>query len=413
MKRNWIETGRNLLIILINHLVLIAFGMTVMGLFNQNQNMIWLWSLMVAVPLVFYWARVKVGNFFLFFILHLMAPVGMFFMPVSILEKLILIFICMVYFIWSIKIRLNESRNKGEDVLPPIFMAIALFVMTIIENTHSQKGWESIYLVLAVIFAAGYCIHMYTNQYLRFLAVNESSAANIPEVEIFTHGFKQSMMFMIGCVILLVFTANIGWLSYLMSFVGNALFEFLKFIFANAGRTEAEMPIIYEQIQQAAPDMGMLGDPGEPALIWKILEKILMYGGVLAIIGLIFYGIAMAFKNIWKQFHKNVEKDEKAIHTGIDVRESCAIEKVQKEGNSWFSFLNNREKVRKAYRKQVLKNKSTIIGNLNTEDLEYMTAKECCDKFSAEQLKKAYEKARYSAEEITSDDVKMAKSAVR
>ena len=413
MKRNWIETGQNLLVILINHLVLIAFGMTVMGLFDQDEHLVWLWSTTVIVPLVFYWARVKIRNFFLFFGLHLIAPISMFFMPVKVLPKILLFFICMVYFIWSTKIRIQESSNKGEGLLSPLFMAGAVGVMTLIENTHSQKGWESIYLIMAVIYVAGYCIYMYVSQYLRFLVVNESSAANIPEMEIFSHGFGQTMLFMAGCVGLLIFTANIGWLSYLLSFIGDALFEFLKFIFSNAGRTEAEMPIIYEQAQQVAPDMGMLGEVSEPALIWKILEKIVMYGGVVAIIVFIIYGIVKALKNVWNQFYKKQSTTEKFIHTGIDVRETCTIEKVKKEGNNWFAFLNNREKIRKVYRKQVLKNKAAIVGDMDAEYLEYMTAKECCDKFSAVQLKNMYEKARYSAEEITAEDVRTAKTAGR
>jgi len=95
----------------------------------------------------------------------------------------------------------------------------------------------------------------------------------------------------------------------------------------------------------------------------------------------------LGIRHLWKEFYKASEKEEKA-YSGIDIRETCTIEKTKKEGSNWFSFLNNREKIRKIYRKQVLKNKTVIIGDLVVENLGYMTAKECCDKFAAEQLQK-------------------------
>lgn len=411
MKRKWIETGQDLLVILINHLVFIAFGTMAMGLFKQDKSMVWLWSMLLIIPLVFYWARIKIRNFFLFFALHLAVPVGIIFIPIHILPKLLMIFTSMVYFIWSIRIRIKE-RGYGEGVMSPVFMTGAVGVMFLIETSYTKKGWEHIYIVLAIIFAAGYCIYLFTSQYLRFLIVNESSAANIPEAEIFNKGFRQTFMFMAGIVTLLVLTANVEWLAYVVSWLGDILLKVLRFLFSGAGRTEEEMPITMP-VEQIPPDMGMLGEVGEPALIWVILEKIVMIAGALFMVGLVIFGMVKGFQYLWKGFHKTEDKDEKKISSGIDIRESCTIEKNKKEGNNWFSFLNNREKIRKIYRKQVLKNKTAIIGDLDAEDLEYMTAKECCDKFAAEQLKKMYEKARYSEAEITSDDVRAAKSVSR
>ena len=411
MKRKWIETGQDLLIIFINHLILIAFAMTAMGLFRQDEHKVWLWSVLLIIPLIFYVARIKLRNFFLFFALHVAVPVGIIFLPIHILLKLLMVFISMVYFIWSIRIRMQE-RGYGEGVVAPIFMTGALGVMLLIETSYSQKGWEGIYIAMAIIYAAGYCMYMFTSQYLRFLIVNESSAANIPESEIFHKGFRQTFMYMAGVVTLLVLTANVAWLSYIVSWLGDILLKVARFLFSGAGRTEEEMPITMP-VEQIPPDMGMLGEAGEPALIWVILEKLVMIAGALFMVGLIVFGIVKGFQYLWKGFHKDAAKDEKKITTGIDIREACTIEKTKKEGNNWFSFLNNREKIRKIYRKQVLKNKTAIIGDLNTEDLGYMTAKECCDRFSAEQLKKMYEKARYSEAEITSEDVRAAKSGVK
>ena len=95
-----------------------------------------------------------------------------------------------------------------------------------------------------------------------------------------------------------------------------------------------------------------------------------------------------------------------------EVRESLIVEKREKDDDknrSFFSFLDNKEKIRKIYKKRVTKEKATIVGTLDTENLKYYTAKECCDKLDAQNLQDVYDKVRYSEEEITADDVKAAK----
>ena len=39
-----------------------------------------------------------------------------------------------------------------------------------------------------------------------------------------------------------------------------------------------------------------------------------------------------------------------------------------------------------------------------------MTAKECCDRLSEQDLKRIYEKTRYSTEDISAEDVRLARS---
>ena len=127
------ETGQNLLIILLNHLVVIAFGVTAMGLLKQDDHKVWLWSLLLIIPLLFYWAEIKIRNFFLFYALHLAVPVVNIFLPVPLVSKFLMILISIVYFVWSIKIGII-GRGQGEGVLKPGFMTGALGVMLLVET---------------------------------------------------------------------------------------------------------------------------------------------------------------------------------------------------------------------------------------------------------------------------------------
>ena len=65
------------------------------------------------------------------------------------------------------------------------------------------------------------------------------------------------------------------------------------------------------------------------------------------------------------------------------------------------------------YRKRVLKSKALIVGTSGNKELEYLTAKECCDKISADSLKEIYEKARYSNASITADDVRTVRTSIK
>ena len=102
------------------------------------------------------------------------------------------------------------------------------------------------------------------------------------------------------------------------------------------------------------------------------------------------------------------KKNEK-LAENEDVREYCGFEKKSDKQAGNFIFRSNREKIRRLYRKKVAKHKQEIIGEKEPQHLNYLTAKECCDKLSEQKLKLAYEKARYSEETITTEDVKFAK----
>jgi len=273
---------------------------------------------------------------------------------------------------------------------------------------------------LAILYLGAYFISYFLGNYLRFLVVNESSVAVMPEKEILSSGMKQTALFTAGGLCILLLTANIQWAAYLFSLVGKVLLAILKWLVSLLSKEETEeVEELVMTSNQGMSDMGGLGEAGDPALIWVILEKILMFLVTVGVAVVFVVVIVMICRYIWKQFHNVKVVEQEKLQKGRDVREVCGIERNTRESAViWSPFLNNRERVRKVYRKQILKNKFHIIGNHNVEDLKCMTAKECCDKISEESgsancLKKIYEKARYSSYEVTSEDVKNMKAAVK
>jgi len=95
------------------------------------------------------------------------------------------------------------------------------------------------------------------------------------------------------------------------------------------------------------------------------------------------------------------------------VREQCEIIQNENIIKKLFSFRNNRDIARKAYKKFIIKHKEARIGDLEKDHLAPLTAGECCKKLARTDVQQLYEKVRYSDEKISSADVKALKEKTK
>ena len=102
------------------------------------------------------------------------------------------------------------------------------------------------------------------------------------------------------------------------------------------------------------------------------------------------------------------KKNNSIMNEGDDIREYCGVEKSNQKPKMLVPLFDPRKRIRKLYYKKVMKQKRLLIGEKEDKQLGYLTAKECCEVISASNLKNAYEKARYSIENVTSEDVRLA-----
>ena len=172
---------------------------------------------------------------------------------------------------------------------------------------------------------------------------------------------------------------------------------------------------VIEEVEKPLPDKmevhtNGIGEAILPEFVLEIIAKIATIIAVVGVIAFVVFVVVVIYRFLRKYFQK-VEKEKKIVLNTIgDIREQCKISEKKRERNLFVGFLNNRDKVRKLFRKTIVKQKSQIIGTLSEEQLRFVTAKECCEKIQAEGLKQIYEKARYSDEEITAEDVRKAKA---
>lgn len=412
MKNKYLEIAEECLAIAAFHFVLVAAFVTLLGCFGQKEPYMVFWLGMIIIPFYNYFLRRKLKNFLLFFVMHFVGPIAAFAVSMNISYTYCALFtiLAFIYAIWSIKIKIKDKDKKQEA--PTALLATVIFsVGMIMQSIWGVKTWVNIYMIFVFAYFGCYYIYLFLNQYARFILFNKNSTANIPEKEIFTSGLLQTIVYTAGGLGILFLSANLGWFTYLTGIVGDALLKFIRFIVSILPKRVIDNSPIVEDDIDHGDAIDRVEQVVESNETFENLLLLVIKVFIVCLIALAIYGLVRAFMKMWKDYAEK-QISEEMMTAQNEVRESLAAEKMTREGKSrnLFGFMDNKEKVRKFYKKRVAKDKTALIGELEKENLQYLTAKECCDKLAADKLKQIYEKVRYSEEEITADDVRLAKS---
>lgn len=407
MKQRIIEAGSNLLLFFINHWVVTAVAITLTGLFGYETPHLVLWLTFWLLPIYLYSARANVHNFYLFFFLQLLPLAIACNVRIELGVKFISLLMVIFYIVCSIKIRLSEIPAEIE--FAPVLSVGVIGVSYIIEKHFIGLGWSRYYLFAILMYLIGYYFYYFISHYLSFVSVNKNSANNIPEQDIFASGMWQTAIFTTGGVGILLLSANIEWLSYLTGLLGKGLVGIIRFLVSL-------FPLEKNETNPMSSEQGMMGgmggflEGGETHPFWIILEKIATMLLFLAIVLLFIWAVVKGYQFLWNNFHKVHKRKFTEGQNSQDIRENCSMDITDSKTSSRFFAWNYAGKIRKLYRKYILKNKGVIVGEKNDGALSYLTARECCDKISADSLKIVYEKARYSNENVSAEDVKRARN---
>lgn len=360
MNKNRMEHVRKLLILVMNHLFFILTALTLTGLTGHRDAHILLWASLIIVPFIFYFV-------------HLYKPVLLH---------------------------------------PKAFVPLVGFYL-LVESFHTQNNWQTYYLLATLLYLLCYILYYFLSQYTDYITLNNFSASNIPEKEIFHSGLKRTGIFTLICLLLVSPLVASEWFAGIIAKTREIFLSLAKwFIFWLQTLDVEELEKNSNQASGSIYESLHALDNNEKMYqFWTALEKILpLIMVVLILIGIVFLA-RLVYRLLRQLFLKQREQNDSEFLSNHDLREHCDIDKIRDKNASIFSFADNRMKIRRLYRKRILKSQTELIGNQDVKELEYMTAKECCDKLAANNLKQVYEKAKYSAEEITSDDIRLAKNS--
>ena len=407
MSRKTIAIARIILNIQLNHLIFVAGVVAAMGLLGVPNHYLFLWIVSVIVPLLMYYLRIKTKAIWAFFAGLISIFVLSLFLPMSILPKLFFSAMVFMYAMFSIRKKMTENPEQVELVSPAVFIVL-IGAMTIKSHSYLPVCYG-----IAWAYLIGYFLHHFMLAYLKFVDINENSASNMPEKELFLHGVQQVGIFTGIVIVLSSLTSSTNWLAKMLSVIGEWVMAFLKYIFSGISGA------IVEESAPPAPvvDTGdtEMFEPVEYSELWLRIQELLewLYRIIIfvALVLILYYGTRAIIRFVKENFTKvGKQKEAKTILSNQDIRESCDAEVSKKEKHSFLDFLSHEQRIRTIYKKKVLREKARILGEAGPEGLAYLTAKECCDKIEAVDLKQAYEKVRYSSEKVTSEDVKRAKA---
>lgn len=409
MRKSRIELAKEIITTQMNHWFFISIAITALGLFNCTEPHLFLCAILGILPVYGYFIREKSRVFPIFMLLSVAPAVICFVLPINeVPVKVLLILFSSLYGVYSIYLRTRAESGWDAPVSPVVAFCVmgGLFILL---NSQRDLNWDWYYILAALIYFACFLVHYFLAHFLTFLTVNDSSAANIPERAMFITGLKQTLWFTFGVISFLAMVGGIDWLAAMLAALKRAIVAFIS-KYLQFTPEQAESPEHWMQPLESGGD-GFFDNPGEPALIWVILQYVAIVVVLLGILLAVIYGIYKGYGVLLKGFQRVGKAEEQKLTENDDVHEQVEI--VRKERGRLRNILEAfsvEERIRKAYRKRMEKERYTLVKDGDIQSLSFFTAKECCDILGASGLKAAYEKARYSNANCTNDDLKATKS---
>lgn len=467
MKRNGIAFFQEMLVTQVNNLILYPLTMTLVtlfgGLFAPIRPSLTVWLLCGMLPLLFYWARLRLNRVLPFLAVHLAVPGGLFALmlvhdrlpgglvqswdnPINCAASLLTVTGFAVY---SLKLRLYEQVLASSML--PMPLAVGLTAATLyLQHYMEFQEWDGYYKLALILVLGLYFLQYFVKEYLNFLVVNASSTGVLPEKEIFHSGLLFALAYTLLGMLILMATSQYTWLKAILSVIRQAVYTLLRFLSGLFPRGESSTPeiVVTEHVAGGGYE---LPEPGETALIWQILEMVAFIAVLLGVLFLLFKAFIKLVSYVKDVMSKDVKIRADDFSGVQDIREKCEATKRQKgtaKERHFFGFLTPGERIRRIYKKKAASYEPLHLGQetagkepdktafrnpYRPERVGFYTARELeqemkqntargmeqiadCDtgqKNPAASFAAIYEKARYSEETCTVQDVKRMKELCR
>ncbi|MDR2043043.1 MAG: hypothetical protein LBQ15_01485 [Clostridium sp.] len=419
-----------------NHWALLPLGLTIFGLAGSERWSLLLYGVCGLVPFAlsllrrnissfFPWKDAFLRNVFLprrraalrapwedflpFMIVHGCVGVLFWFLPKGGgIPGILLTAYLMVCLARSVFLRLKTDDWMDRPVHPAAAVSLNA-VLLFLQHYRGRKDWDGCYLAAMLLFFICYSFHDYLKHYRLFLEFNGSSTGYMPQREMLRSGLGLVFLYSLFGVSVLFLSAGGQWLSAVPTQLGNLLLWLLRRLFALLGNGEeevgaeetgAEEPV---DLRQEAMQL----EPGESFWLWEVLENILLAATVAVLAALAFYGVWKLIRYLMSRFRFRGKQQGVRTETAQEVREKCGIARKQARPRDFLAFLRPGEQIRRIYKKKVWERRERLPKEPVL--LAAYTAKECAARCDLPGLAALYEKARYSPEECTPEDVRRAR----
>lgn len=274
-----------------------------------------LWPMLA--PLIFYAARCLSRHLIVFLAIHAAVIVVLNylagFLPVPVLWKIMFTAVGILYAFMSVRIRLMH-REDSEGEAPVGFMATAAALFFFACSYLGNEEACARILWLALLWLPGHWMKSYLDNFLYYMKMNRQAAGAMPEKRILRGGIISVAIyagFSFAVLVLYSQTALVARLSELVRKAGYLLLRlFFRFLMLFMEETEEG-----EQIYEAAggKEQMMFAPESAEAPLWmQILDKILVTAVVIMLIAGVICLIVMLIRFMIRSFYGR-EKTKKEV----------------------------------------------------------------------------------------------------
>lgn len=382
----------------------------------KQQPVYWKYAVLALLPFGFYLLRRYVKVMVPFFILHLGWAALPLLLAKNIAEWIIFILCGIVFF--AVSIYFKMTRTVPEDGVLFVAMTCILGIVSYFAAMAGRgEKAAGVIAALAVVYVIYFMIFEYLTGYINYIKNNEVSNQSIPKKNI----FKTSVSALVGFFTLFVGFAILlikkNFLADLVYKIRDLIERFLTWLLSFAPEPmEQGKPVdesgavepMYEEMGEIVEDVYHL-----PPEIVELIDRIVTIGAyVIAATAILLVTYAL-FRAIVEVFKIKRDDNEEEV---VLIKEKVTKIKNKKVENKVIQKQSTREKkIRKMYEDLVWKKNigpkpDKAEKELVVNRLKYQTPKEQCRYMdSGEAIRRMYEKARYSGDEVTGNDVRAMK----
>lgn len=414
-----LKTTAQMLAIFLNFMLTVGLETLADAAFGGFSAPIYALLIPLAAPLSFYAARRWCNNFFLFMAIHAAVIAALFylagFLPVPVLWRVVFTAVGIVYAVVSVRIRLT-GREDGEEEMTRGFLAVAATALFFgCSYLGSDAGCARI-LWLVLLWVPGHWIKDYLENFLYYMKMNRKAAGAMPEQRILHGGMISVAIYSGFCLAVLTLyskTALVARLSELVRAAGFWLLRlFLRLLLLFSGESEEEAVV---STVEDTGDPGMFLPEAEAAPVWiQILDQIVVTAVVVLLIAGLVVLAVMLIRSMIRSFYGR-EKEKKQIHQEGFVEEEERLEKAKNREAVRVPAIGGTpaQRVRRIFKKTV---QEAWQQEGDAAEMNAKTARELAELCSMaekkgsewEALTALYERARYTEETVTKEDVRAA-----
>lgn len=398
----------------LNHWVLFLPAITVMGLaagLTGSTGPDWgMWALAGLLSFLCFLIRGRQRGFAGFCAAHFVLLALALLIPAADICSRILCTLYTVYcLIRSFLIRFKESGGSSvTSAFSPAAVVAVAAASFLLQHFQGSADWDCFYFFPLIGCLALYNVVSYLDRYQEFLEQNKTTAGTLPAAEMLRSGLPPVLIYTLFCAAVMFLGANLSWLEEFAALVRKCLFALLRAFFSLFSAEEGGQAE-YVQEQPVLPTVGEIPPlPAEekPFWLWSVLEAVIaivilcgiLYGTVRLIIFLVRF--------IREKFSGGFGgKRTREPEICADLRERCLPEQSKASRAGAFSgFLSPEARIRRLYRKKLLSCAEELAGK--GRRISLLTARESEKMLGLNGMADYYERARYSAERLTRQDVK-------